>query len=148
VINLLLVKDDEKSHYVLKSMSALLYQNYNGKGHGTVHICPCCTVKTFRSKEELTNHLENGCAKFGVRTKQPTVKEASNYVRFRSTMKMLKKPFVIYADGEAILNAIDEKTKQTTKYQKHIHVDILTRGYQQYPNMIKTLLFTELRMRM
>jgi len=120
MINLLLVKDKEKHHYVLiKSMSALLYQNYNGKGHGAVHLCPCC-FKTYRTKTELNDHLKNGCAKFGEHTEHPKKDKAVEYVKFNSLHKMLKKPFVIYADFESILQAHEEKTNQTTKYQKHV----------------------------
>ena len=42
-INLLLITDGARNHYVLiKSMSALLYDNYNGLGNGSVNLCPFC----------------------------------------------------------------------------------------------------------
>jgi hypothetical protein len=119
-INLLLVKDGENTHYVLiKSMSALLYQNYNGKGHGAVHLCPCC-FKTYRTKALLNSHLQNGCARFGEHTEHPNKEKASDYVKFKSIHKMLKKPFIIYADFESILQPCEKKTKKSTKYQKHV----------------------------
>ena len=67
VISLLHMKQGEKSHFVLiKSLSALMYQNYNGNGNGAVHLCPCC-FKSYRTRDLLTEHLKNGCAKYGDR---------------------------------------------------------------------------------
>ncbi len=120
VISLLLITEGDKSHYVLiKSMSALMYQNYNGKGKGAVHLCPCC-LRPYRTKLQVSAHLKNGCAKFGVTTELPCTEKAEEYVQFRSTAKMCKKPFVMYADFESILESFDDKRNlKSKKYQSH-----------------------------
>src|SRR5690606_11329373 len=47
--------------------------------------------------------------------------DSINYVQFRSMKKLLKKPFVIYADFESILTKYEDNgTCETKKYQKHI----------------------------
>lgn len=117
-ISLLLMKEGEKSHYVLiKSMSALMHKNYNGKGKGTVHLCPCC-FRVYKTLDKLNEHLRNGCAKFGECTSHPV--EAKEYAKFKSYHKMLKKPFVIYSDFEAIFVETEAKAKATKKYQSHV----------------------------
>ena len=118
LINLLLVTEGHKTHYVLiKSISGLLYQNYGGH---CSHICPFCP-KVYRTKDELLTHLEKGCFKLGERSVLPSNEEAIDFVKFQGMKKMLKKPFVIYADFESILNAFDDSAQcGTKKYQKHI----------------------------
>ena len=115
-INLLLITDGARNHYVLiKSMSALLYDNYNGLGNGSVHLCPFC-FKTYRSMDLLTTHFDNGCKRFGEKTEFPSVEQAKGHVRFKNMFKMLKKPFIIYADFESLLQECEDKGK----YQKHV----------------------------
>jgi len=118
VISLLLIQQEEKTHYVLiKSISALMRGSYNDNA---AHLCPCC-MKPYRTKEKLQSHLRNGCAKFGERAVCPSVKESKGYVRFSNIPKMLKKPFVIYADPESILEAYeDNRGVASNRYQKHI----------------------------
>jgi len=119
LINLLLVQEKDNAHYVLiKSLPALVYSAY--AGHGAVNLCPCC-FKNHRTKEKLEIHLHEGCAKFGERTVLPSVDEAQEYVRFNKLHKMLKKPFVIYADFESILQANqDDRGVKSKQYQKHV----------------------------
>ena len=116
-INLLLITEGAKHHYVLiKSMSALLHDNYNSKGdHNATHLCPFC-FKTYRTMDLLTAHFDNGCKRFGEKTEFPSVEQAKGHVRFTKMFKMLKKPFVIYADFESLLQECDDKGK----YQKHV----------------------------
>jgi len=118
VISLLLIQEGEKTHYVLiKSISALMRGSYNDNA---AHLCPCC-FKPYRSKEKLASHLQNGCAKFGVRAICPTVEKSKELVRFSKIHKMLPKPFVIYADFEAILQAYnDQRNVASNQYQKHV----------------------------
>ena len=123
-INLLLLsncpknEDDNKKHYIyVKSLSALLRENT--KDHHT-HVCPSC-LHFYRHKEDLNNHLNNGCGAFVEKTKLPTEEKATDYVQFKNYQKMLKNPFIIYADFESILknNVETIETKATLKYQKH-----------------------------
>ena len=118
-INLMLIKEEEKSHYVyIKSMSALLYAN--NKGNHT-HICPSC-FKSYRTVDDLKKHFSNGCFNFKEKVELPSEKDSKEYVQFNSCQKMLKKPFVIYADFESILEPIHycaNEKENTFKYQKH-----------------------------
>ena len=94
-INLLMITEGNKNHFVLiKSMSALLYDNY---GCNAANLCPYC-FKTYRTVELLHSHFDNGCQKFGETVKFPSSEKANEYVRFTNMFKMLKKPFVIYAE--------------------------------------------------
>ena len=121
-INLLLVRDGEKSHYVyIKSMSRLLYSSTGSdKSHNQTHICPVC-FKIYQVKEKLINHLQNGCAKYGEKTTFPDPAIAKEYVQFKSIQKQHKNPYVIYADFESILSQVEVNDQSNTqKYQKHI----------------------------
>ena len=63
----------------------------------------------------------NGCAKFGERAVCPTRQLAKGYVKFKNIPKILKKPFVIYAVFESILEACDDnRDVQSQRYQKHV----------------------------
>jgi len=117
VINLLLVSKGEKHHYVLiKSLSRLLYGNYN-RCHKVV-VCPSC-FKNCYSVEALDKHLKNGCLKFGERVEFP--KNPVEHIKFKSIAKMLPKPFLIYAGFEAILEETpDFDCGKTFTYQKHL----------------------------
>ena len=71
--------------------------------------------------EQVDMHLKNGCAKFGETTVLPSVKDSINFVKFKNTQKMLKKPFVIYADFESILELCEDKRDcQSKLYQSHV----------------------------
>ena len=96
-----------------------MYQNYNGNGNGAVHLCSCC-FKSYRTRDLLTEHLKNGCAKYGERAICPTRAKAKNHVKFKNIARMLKKPFVLYADFEYILEKCGDKRNVKSKlYQKH-----------------------------
>ena len=117
-INLLLVKENEKSHYVLiKNISALVYAHNN---RNKSYICPSCMIP-YRHEETLIKHLnESGCTKFGEKVELPNDVQAKEYIQFKNVQKMLKKPFVIYADFESsLLNLERDETLATQKYQKH-----------------------------
>lgn len=87
-INLLMITQGEKNHFVLiKSMSALLYENYK---NNATHLCPYC-FKTYKKVELLHEHFDNGCQKFGEKVELPTKEKANEYVHFKSMFKMLKK---------------------------------------------------------
>ena len=114
--NLLLIKDGEKSHYVLiKNMSALLEHNSKHKSY----VCPSC-MKSYREEAKLDQHMTNGCTKFGEKVELPSAEDSKEYIQFKSIHKMLKKPFVIYADFESLLLNVEiDENASTQKYQKH-----------------------------
>ena len=113
--NLLLIKEGEKSHYVLiKNMSALLSE-HNSRHKS--YVCPSC-LKGYREEAKLDKHITNGCTKFGEKVELPSEEDAKEYIQFKNTHKMLKKPFVIYCDFESLLLNIERDTNAATqKYQ-------------------------------
>ena len=115
--NLLMIKNGEKSHYVLiKNMSAL-FREHNSSHKS--YICPSC-LKSYREEKGLDQHMTNGCTKFGEKVELPSAEKSKEYIQFKSIHKMLKKPFVIYADFESLLlNVERDENALTQKYQKH-----------------------------
>ena len=119
-ITLLLIKDEEKSHYCLvKNMSALLaFQINNHKG--TCNICLNC-FNSFKTVNKLNDHKEycynNECVKI-------LMPPAGTYLRFKNFLHSEKAPFAIYADFESKIKSMDNcdpdpYKSYTKKYQKH-----------------------------
>ena len=83
------------------------------------YVCPTC-MKSYRTEDKLIKHLHNGCPKFGQKVDLPSKQNAKEYVKFKNIHKMVKKPFVIYADFESLLLNVDRDEKASTqRYQKH-----------------------------
>merc|ERR1711936_437835 len=88
-INLLLLSDDEKSHYTyIKNFNGLLRKPY------------CCHGfdKRTTNDEKMKEHTED-CFTYGAqKTKLP--EEGKNIIEYKDISKQLKLPFCIYADTE------------------------------------------------
>ena len=121
VLNLLLITEREKQHYVLiKDFNRMMYNI--SKSHHRKHFCMHC-LQHFTTKEGLDQHKENcliinGCQAI----KMP--QKGKNIVEFRNYHKQMPLPFVIYADFEAITEKVDScqpcgNTSYTNKYQKY-----------------------------
>ena len=79
--NLLLIKDGEKSHYVLiKNMSALLREH---NSHHKSYICPSC-LKGYREESKLDKHMTNGCVKFCEKVELPSEQDSKEYIQFKN----------------------------------------------------------------
>ena len=103
-INLLLIEKDGKSHYCLiKDLSRMLY--ILNKHKGKTHYCTNC-LQPFSSKEILQKHKVLCLTNEPLTICMPTEKDM--YMEFKSVDKMLKVPYVIYADFECILDPIDK----------------------------------------
>ena len=77
-------------------------------------------MKGYREEAKLDKHMTNGCTKFGEKVELPSEEDAKEYIQFKNTHTMLKKPFVIYADFESLLLNVERDTNAATqKYQKH-----------------------------
>ena len=141
MINLLLINDGKNTHYVLiKHITRLLRQNYNDN---QAFICPFCP-KNYRSKEDLIEHMKKGCFDYQEAVELPSEEEAKEYVKFKSMRKMLKKPFVIYADFESILVNYRDQNKCKLRNINIMYLVVMhLNEYQQLMNMIKTLCFTD-----
>jgi len=119
-INLLLIHDGERSHYCLiRDMSRLLGSQVT-KHEESVVFCLRC-LNHFQSEDSLTNHEIYCSDNEELRIEMPNGKK----VEFKNHNRMIKVPFIVYADFESIVKPIssgepnDEKSF-TSQYQKHV----------------------------
>ena len=119
-IRLLLITEEEKTHYCLiKNMSRLVSSQIS-KCHGKIFICERC-INPFLSEKSLKAHEEHCNTNECVKIIMPG--EGSS-IFFKDLWKSQRMPFIIYADTESLLKPIqscesDPSRKYTNKYQKH-----------------------------
>ena len=119
-IVLLLIKDEEKSHYCLvKNISALLSSQINNNEHKR-YFCLNC-INSFNSLDSLVKHKEYCYNNESVKISMPP---PNTFLRFKNFRYSEKAPFAIYADFESLIKPIDncdpDPTRSyTKKYQKH-----------------------------
>ena len=102
-MNLLLITEDEKKHYVLiKDFNAFMYNQTKHKNKR--HFCMYC-LQCFSSERILGNHV-NTCLTINGNQAISMPKQGENILRFNNFHKQLPVPFVIYADFEAITKKI------------------------------------------
>jgi hypothetical protein len=110
-IDLLLLIDGEKSHYVwMKRMSAVVC--HGTKSKAKVYVCPQC-IHPFTIKESFENHLSD-CAK-QKRQKISFPEENRDKLFWKSYSKTEFCPFVIYADFESYLSPVESSTEGSTR---------------------------------
>ena len=119
-ITLLLIKNEEKSHYCLvKNLSALLQSQINNH-KGIRNICLNC-FNGFNTPDSLNKHKEycynNECVKI-------VMPPSGTFLRFKNFLHSEKAPFAIYADFESLIKPMDNcdpdpNKSYTKKYQKH-----------------------------
>ena len=120
VLNLLLITQGEKQHYVLiKDFNKMMYNKTKHKERK--HFCMYC-LQCFSTDEILTKHKSN-CMVINGKQAIRMPKEGS-IVQFQNYHKQMPAPFVIYADFEAITEKVygcqpDDAKSYTDKYQKH-----------------------------
>ena len=127
-MNLLLITEDEKKHYVLiKDFNAFMYNQSKHKERK--HFCMYC-LQCFSSERILANHVNN-CLTINGAQAINMPKQGENILKFNNFHKQLPVPFVIYADFEAITKKVqgckpseemeNEKNKRsyTEAYQTH-----------------------------
>ena len=114
-LNVLLISNEEKSHYVfIKDFNRLIYSKTKHKDRK--HFCMAC-LQNFTTKEILNNHRETCLSINGT---QAVIYETGK-IKFKNFDKQIPIPFKIYADTECLLKRIDIKEGKYTKlYQKHI----------------------------
>ena len=115
VLNVLLISNEEKSHYVfIKDFNRLMYSKRNIKKKK--HICMSC-LQNFSIKEILNSHRE----KCLLINETLAIKYETVTIKFKNFNKHKPMKFKIYADNECLLKGISNKeSKYTTLYQKHI----------------------------
>ena len=115
-MDLLLISDENKSHYVyIKDLNRFMCN----KTKNTKYFCKCC-LQCFSSKEVLIKHKQN----YLIINGNQSVKLKSGSIKFRNYFKQLAVPFKVYADFECLLKTIQSNDKNnssyTEKYQDHI----------------------------
>ena len=101
-VNLLLLEDKEKRHYVaIKSLSRLLSRE-NSRHDGSQHFCINC-LQGFHSEESRDRHFEFCSDNDAVRVEMP---ESGSVLKFHDGQYQFKVPFIMYADFESILQPI------------------------------------------
>ena len=97
IIDLLLIKDKEKSHYVfIKNLNALWKTSSNSR-----NLCNKC-LQSFSKIEAYENHkLKNKCIDFNGEAIKILPKNGENITEFKRYNQCLMKPFVIYYDLES-----------------------------------------------
>ena len=120
-MNLLLITEDDKKHYVLiKDFNSFMYNQTKHKE--SKHFCMHC-LQCFSSERVLNNHKDNCIQVNGIQAvKMPD--EDNNILKFNNFHKQQPVPFVIYADFEAITEKIsgcqpNNNKSYTEAYQKH-----------------------------
>ena len=114
-LNVLLISNEEKSHYVfIKDFNRLMYSKTKHKDRK--HFCMSC-LQNFTTKEILNSHRER-CLLIN---DTQAVKYETGTIKFKNFDKQIPIPFKFYADSECLLKRVNIKKGGYTKiYQKHV----------------------------
>ena len=119
-MELLLITEDKKSHYVLiKYFNKFMF--HQNKNKNKKHFCMYC-LQCFSADTILKNHEKNCIIINGQQVIR--MPEKGEMVYFKKIYKQLAVPFVIYADFEAIIEKVvgctpNSDKSNTENYQKH-----------------------------
>ena len=118
VLNILLISNEEKSHYVfIKDFNRLMYSEVKLKNQHKKHFCMSC-LENFTSKEILNNHRERCLLVFNG---TQAVKYETGVIKFKNYEKQIPIAFKNYAYTECFLKRINiDKSKYSKLYQNHI----------------------------
>ena len=119
-IKLLLISDENKTHYCLIENFSKLVSSQVSKHKGKVYVCERC-INAFTTENALKEHEKHCTNKDCVHLKMPAPGSTISFKRFDRGQRV---PFVIYADFESLLQPISScdpnpKISSMTKYQKH-----------------------------
>lgn len=117
-INLLLVENEDKSHYCLIKNLPRLVRSQITKHHGNLFFCDTC-LSFFKLQEDLTNHVCGETAYF--------LPEKGSFLQFKNYDKKQDVPYVIYADFETMLQPVhgcepNPNIANTTDLHHHIPI--------------------------
>ena len=125
-MNLLLITEDEKKHYVLiKDFNAFMYNQTKHKEKK--HFCMYC-LQCFSSESILVKHANN-CLTINGSQAINMPKQGDNILKFNNFHKQLPVPFVIYADFEAITKKV-QGCEQSEEMKKDKDKRSYTEAYQ------------------
>ena len=119
-IILLLIKNEDNSHYCLvKNLSALLSSQVNSH-KGKFYFCLNC-LNGYDDPEKLDKHKEYCCEEESIKINMPS---PDSFIKFKNYLYSERAPFAIYADFESIVKPLDTcepnpNKSYTLKYQKH-----------------------------
>ena len=117
-VNLLMISDGEKWHYLTVSLSALP-KGIRSKHNGDSYCMNC--FHSYRTKEALEKHMKVCEDKDYCYIEMP---EKDTFIKYHSGFKSMRNPDVIYADIESLLKKVDTCTNDpnkssTTRKNKH-----------------------------
>ena len=102
VVNLMIIEDNEKSHYVAKKSLGRLLSKINSKHKTSQHFCNNC-LQRFPEERSRDEHYAYCRSNESVRIEMPT---KNPIVEYSNGQHQFKVPFVMYADFESILEPI------------------------------------------
>ena len=119
-IKLLLISDENKTHYCLIENFSRLISSQASKHKGKAYVCERC-INAFTTENALKEHEKHCTNKDCVHLKMPAPGSTISFKHFERGQRV---PFVIYADFESLLKPISRcdpnpEISSTTKYQKH-----------------------------
>ena len=140
-IDLLLVIDKNKSHYVyIKDFDRFMF--HKTKNKNKKWFCKSC-LQCFSSENVLIKHKEN-C--LSINGKQ-SVKLEKGIIKFENYFKQIPVPFKIYADFECNLKIVES---YEGSYSKNIKITflvvLLTSFFMLMINLLSQLLFLDVKM--
>ena len=114
-MDLLLVIDENKSHYVyIKDFNRFMFHKTNNKNKK--YFCKSC-LNCFSSKNELTEHKKVCLSINGAQA----VRLEKGTIEFKNYFKQIPVPFKIYADFECNLKSVKSyEGSYPKKYQDHV----------------------------
>ena len=120
-INLLLiskvVEGETKTHYVwIKDINRLLFDQ--NKHVNRKHFCLRCLC-SFNTKESLAKHTPE-CKRVSAGEPARVTLPTDPTLKFVNHAKMMKAPFLIYADSEAVVTPHENDGGNTTRDTKHV----------------------------
>ena len=142
-IDLLLLNDDDKSHYVyIKNFDRFMF--HKTKDKNKKWFCRIC-LQCFSSKSVLIKHKEN-C--LSINGKQ-SVKLEKGIIEFENYFKQIPVPFKIYADFECNLRGVES---YEDSYAKNIKITFLVilfiKLFALMIDLISQLLIIEVKMQL
>ena len=140
-MDLLLVIDENKSHYVyIKDFDRFMFNKTRNKNKK--YFCKSC-LQCFSSKNVLTEHKEVCLSINGAQSVR--LEKIKNY--FKNYFKQIPAPFKIYADFECNLKSVEiYEDSYPKKYQKHIPCSFATKLFVLMIYLVSQLLFSEINM--
>lgn len=114
-VNLLLLENNNHSHYCLIKDLGRLVRPQVTKHHGKIYFCDDCLL-FFNSEHKLNEHK---CG--GVATLLP---EKGSFIQFKHYERMQDMPFVIYADFESYLEPCKGENERLSSFTTNVHKHI------------------------